>query len=50
MEFGERLFNSLYTRSIMIRMSMRDTTLGITIGNLDMTDVKLAKRYFTVIP
>ena len=33
-EFGQRLFNSLYTLGIMIGMSVYDTTLGTTIGNL----------------
>ena len=38
-EFGQRLFNSLYTLGIMIGMSVYDTTLGTTVGNLGMTDV-----------
>src|SRR5262245_29278792 len=39
-EFGQRLFNSLYTLAIMIGMSVYDTTLGTTVGNLGMTEVK----------
>ena len=35
-EFGQRLFNSLYTLGIMIGMSVHDTTLGTTVGNLGM--------------
>ncbi len=42
-EFGQRLFNSLYTLGIMIGMSVYDTTLGTTIGNLGMTDVEVSK-------
>src|SRR5258707_7608318 len=42
-EFGQRLFNSIYTLGIMIGMSVYDTTLGTTIGNLGMTDVKVPK-------
>ena len=45
-EFGQRLFNSLYTLAIMIGMSVYDTTLGTTIGNLGMTDVKFPKPVF----
>jgi hypothetical protein len=35
-EFGQRLFNSVYTLGIMIGMSVYDTTLGTTVGNLGM--------------
>ena len=45
-EFGQRLFNSLYTLGIMIGMSVYDTTLGTTIGNLGMTDVKFPHPLF----
>ena len=45
-EFGQRLFNSIYTLGIMIGMSVYDTTLGTTIGNLGMTDVKFPKPVF----
>ena len=39
-EFGQRLFNSIYTLGIMIGMSVYDTTLGTTVGNLGMTEVR----------
>src|SRR6266700_7139697 len=45
-EYGQRLFNSLYTLGIMIGMSVYDTTLGTTVGNLGMTDVKFPKPVF----
>ncbi len=45
-EFGQRLFNSIYTLGIMIGMSVYDTTLGTTIGNLGMTEVKFPKPVF----
>ncbi len=45
-ELGQRLFNSLYTLGIMIGMSVYDTTLGTTVGNLGMTDVKFPKPVF----
>ena len=45
-EWGQRLFNSLYTLGIMVGMSVADTTLGTTIGNLGMTDVKFPAPLF----
>lgn len=45
-EWGQRLFNSLYTLGIMIGMSVADTTLGTTVGNLGMTDVRFPKPVF----
>ena len=45
-EFGQRLFNSLYTLGIMIGMSFYDTTLVTTVGNLGMTEVKFPKPVF----
>jgi acyl dehydratase len=45
-EFGQRLFNSMYTLGIMIGMTVYDTTLGTTIGNLGMTDVRFPKPVF----
>ena len=45
-EFGQRLFNSIYTLGIMIGMSVYDTTLGTTVANLGMTDVKFPKPVF----
>ncbi len=36
-EFGQRIFNSLYTLGIMIGMTVYDTTLGTTVANLGMT-------------
>lgn len=45
-EWGKPLFNSLYTLAIMIGMSVQDTTLGTTIGNLGMSDVRFPKPVF----
>jgi acyl dehydratase len=45
-EFGQRIFNSLYTLGIMIGMSVYDTTLGTTVANLGMTDVIFPKPVF----
>lgn len=45
-EWGKPLFNSLATLAIMIGMSVSDTTLGTTIGNLGMTEVRFPKPVF----
>jgi acyl dehydratase len=45
-EFGQRLFNSFYTLAIMVGMSVYDTTLGTTVANLGMTDVRFTKPVF----
>lgn len=45
-EWGQRLFNSLMTQAIMIGLSVQDTTLGTTVGNLGMTDVRFPKPVF----
>jgi acyl dehydratase len=39
-EFGQPLMNSLFTLGLMIGISVNDTTLGTTIANLGMTEVK----------
>lgn len=45
-EWGKPLFNSLMTLAIMIGMSVQDTTLGTTVGNLGMSDVRFPKPVF----
>jgi acyl dehydratase len=45
-EWGKPLVNSLFTLGLMIGISVNDTTLGTTIGNLGMTDVKFPKPVF----
>ena len=45
-EFGERLVNSLFTLGLVIGVSVGDTTLGTTIGNLGMNDVRFAHPVF----
>ncbi|ACF03527.1 MaoC domain protein dehydratase [Rhodopseudomonas palustris TIE-1] len=45
-EFGQRIFNSLYTLGIMIGMTVYDTTIGTTVANLGMTDVTFPKPVF----
>jgi acyl dehydratase len=45
-EFGKPLMNSLFTLGLMIGISVNDTTLGTTVANLGMTDVKFPKPVF----
>jgi acyl dehydratase len=45
-EFGRRLVNSLFTLGLVIGMSVGDTTLGTTIANLGMSDVRFPKPVF----
>ena len=45
-EWGKPLVNSLFTLGVMIGVSVNDTTLGTTIGNLGMTEVKFPKPVF----
>jgi len=39
-EFGQPLMNSLFTLGLMIGISVNETTVGTTIANLGMTDVR----------
>ena len=45
-EWGQPLVNSLFTLGLMIGISVHDTTLGTTIANLGMTDVKFPHPLF----
>jgi len=45
-EYGKPLVNSIYTLGLMIGMTVNDTTLGTTIGNLGMTEVRFPKPVF----
>ncbi len=45
-EFGKPLVNSLFTLGLMIGISVNDTTIGTTVGNLGMTDVKFPHPLF----
>ena len=46
-EFGQRIMNSLFTLGLMVGVSVGDTTLGTTIANLGMTDVRFPTRCST---
>jgi len=45
-QFGQQLVNSLFTLGLVIGMSVSDTTLGTTIANLGMSDVKFPAPVF----
>lgn len=45
-EWGRPLVNSLFTLGLMIGISVHDTTLGTTIGNLGMQDVAFPHPLF----
>src|SRR3990170_7453201 len=45
-EWGRPLMNSLFTLGLMIGISVNDTTVGTTIGNLGMSEVKFPAPLF----
>src|SRR5438132_12588883 len=45
-EFGQRLVNSIFTLGLVIGMSVGETTLGTTVANLGMSDVRFPKPVF----
>jgi len=45
-EFGKPLINSVFTLGLIVGLSVGDTTLGTTVGNLGWEDVKFPKPVF----
>ena len=45
-EWGRPLMNSLFTLGLMIGISVNDTSVGTTIANLGMTDVRFPAPLF----
>jgi acyl dehydratase len=45
-EFGKPLINSIFTLGLVIGVTVQDTTLGTTVANLGMTDVKFPHPVF----
>jgi len=45
-EFGGRIVNSLFTLGLMIGISVHETTLGTTVANLGMDEVRFPKPVF----
>jgi acyl dehydratase len=45
-EFGQPLVNSLFSLGLIVGLSVQDTTLGTTVANLGMSDVRFAHPVF----
>ncbi|MEM9254693.1 MAG: MaoC family dehydratase [Pseudomonadota bacterium] len=45
-DFGQPIVNSMLTQAIMIGITVSDTTLGTTAGNLGMDNVKFPRPMF----
>ncbi len=45
-EFGKPLMNSSFTLGLMVGISVGDTTLGTTVGNLGWDEVRFPKPLF----
>ena len=45
-EFGSRIVNSCFTLSLMVGVSVADTTLGTTIANLGWDEVRFPKPVY----
>lgn len=45
-EFGKPLMNSVFTLGLVVGLSIADTTLGTTVGNLGFEEVKYPKPVF----
>ena len=45
-EFGTRIVNSCFTLSLMVGVSVGDTTLGTTIANLGWDEIRFPKPVF----
>ena len=45
-EFGKRLVNSLFTLGLMVGISVGDTTLGTTVGNLGFDETRFPAPLF----
>jgi acyl dehydratase len=45
-EFGTRIVNSCFTLSLMVGISVADTTLGTTVANLGWDEIRFPKPVF----
>jgi acyl dehydratase len=45
-EFGRPLVNSFFTLGLIVGISINDTTLGTTVANLGLTDVRFPNPLF----
>ena len=46
-EFGRPLMNSIFTLGLVVGLSVQDTTLGTTVGNLGWEEVAFPKPVFS---
>jgi acyl dehydratase len=46
-EFGKPLVNSIFTLGLIVGLSVYDTTLGTTVGNLGWEDVRFPRPVFS---
>ncbi|GLQ06355.1 MaoC family dehydratase [Sneathiella chinensis] len=44
--YGQRIVNSLFTLGLLVGVTVADTTLGTTLGNLGMTDIRFKNPVF----
>jgi len=45
-EFGQRIVNSAFTLGLMIGVSVEDTTLGTTVGNMGFNETRFPNPVF----
>jgi acyl dehydratase len=45
-EIGQRLVNSIFTLGLVVGISVNDTTIGTTVGNLGFGETKFPKPVF----
>ncbi len=45
-EWGQRIVNSAFTLGLVVGVSVEDTTLGTTVGNLGFNEVRFPKPVF----
>jgi len=45
-QYGQRIVNSLFTLGLVIGVTVAETTLGTTLGNLGMTDIRFKNPVF----
>jgi acyl dehydratase len=45
-EFGQRIVNSAFTLGLMVGLSVGDTTLGTTVGNLGFEECRFPRPVF----
>ncbi len=45
-QHGQRVVNSIFTLGLMVGMTVTDLTLGTTLGNLSMTDIRFPRPVF----